>query len=170
MGCKCMWAPEGCCDTTEGGSVDWKDIQNKPFDKTEEKTVIFSGDVEMVGTDLGEIAFTEGIASTGLSSIPDEVTITVDGISTVVKTNAGSFPYNGKTLRVDISRDDDGNWSEIQFHQDGINNYTINDITIEAVIETIHPIDPEFIVLTSTNGTKYNLTVADDGTLSAVKV
>lgn len=34
--------------------------------------------------------------------------------------------------------------------------------------ETIHPIDPKYIVLTSPNGTKYNLSVADDGTLSAV--
>lgn len=35
-------------------------------------------------------------------------------------------------------------------------------------VETIHPIDEKLIVLTSPNGTKYNLTVADDGTLSAV--
>lgn len=34
--------------------------------------------------------------------------------------------------------------------------------------ETIHPIDQKYIVLTSPNGTKYNLSVADDGTLSAV--
>lgn len=37
--------------------------------------------------------------------------------------------------------------------------------------ETIHPIAEEFLpVLTSPNGTKYQLTVADDGTLSAVQV
>lgn len=35
--------------------------------------------------------------------------------------------------------------------------------------ETIHPIDPKFIVLTSPNGTAYNLSVSDDGTLSAVE-
>lgn len=35
--------------------------------------------------------------------------------------------------------------------------------------ETIHPMAPEFMpALTSPNGTKYKLTVADDGTLSAV--
>ena len=36
--------------------------------------------------------------------------------------------------------------------------------------ETIHPMAEEFIQLTSPNGTKYQLTVADDGTLSAVQV
>lgn len=37
--------------------------------------------------------------------------------------------------------------------------------------ETIHPMAPEFLpALTSPNGTKYQLTVADDGTLSAVAV
>lgn len=35
-------------------------------------------------------------------------------------------------------------------------------------VETIHPIDEKLIVLTSPNGTQYNLSVADDGTLSAV--
>lgn len=43
-------------------------------------------------------------------------------------------------------------------------------IKIEEVaeVETIHPIDEKLIVLTSPNGTKYSLSVADDGTLSAV--
>ena len=37
--------------------------------------------------------------------------------------------------------------------------------------ETIHPMAPEFLpLLTSPNGTKYQLTVSDDGTLSAVAV
>ena len=37
--------------------------------------------------------------------------------------------------------------------------------------ETIHPMAPEFLpALTSPNGTKYQLTVADDGTLSAVAI
>lgn len=37
------------------------------------------------------------------------------------------------------------------------------------VAETIHPMSEEFLpALTSPNGTKYKLTVADDGTLSAV--
>lgn len=38
------------------------------------------------------------------------------------------------------------------------------------ITETIHPMAPEFLpALTSPNGTKYQLTVADNGTLSAVK-
>lgn len=41
-------------------------------------------------------------------------------------------------------------------------------ISIRQEVETIHPIDPKFIVLTSPNGTQYKLTVADNGTLSAV--
>lgn len=36
--------------------------------------------------------------------------------------------------------------------------------------ETIHPMSEEYIQLTSPNGTKYKLTVSDDGTLSAVTV
>lgn len=45
--------------------------------------------------------------------------------------------------------------------------YTIK-IEEVAEVETIHPIDEKLIVLTSPNGTKYSLSVADDGTLSAV--
>lgn len=43
-------------------------------------------------------------------------------------------------------------------------------LTVEKIseAETVNPIDPKYIVLTSPNGTKYNLAVADDGTLSAV--
>lgn len=42
---------------------------------------------------------------------------------------------------------------------------------LTAMAETIHPMAPEFLpALTSPNGTKYQLTVADDGTLSAVAV
>lgn len=41
-------------------------------------------------------------------------------------------------------------------------------VSIEVATETIKTIDPKFIVLTSPNGTKYNLSVSDDGTLSAV--
>lgn len=45
------------------------------------------------------------------------------------------------------------------------------DITWDGVVETIHTMAPEFLpALTSPNGTKYQLTVADDGTLSAVAV
>ena len=48
----------------------------------------------------------------------------------------------------------------------------MNGSHIESFItETIHPMAPEFLpLLTSPNGTKYQLTVADDGTLSAVAV
>lgn len=42
---------------------------------------------------------------------------------------------------------------------------------VSQTTETIHPMAPEFLpALTSPNGTKYQLTVADDGTLSAVAV
>ena len=37
------------------------------------------------------------------------------------------------------------------------------------VKEAVHPMAPEFIQLTSPNGTMYKLSVADDGTLSAVR-
>ena len=41
--------------------------------------------------------------------------------------------------------------------------------TVTVREETIHPMAPEFLpTLTSPNGTKYQLTVSDDGTLSAV--
>lgn len=43
-------------------------------------------------------------------------------------------------------------------------------VSISGITETIHPMNEEFIRLTSPNGTKYQLTVADDGTLSAVAV
>ena len=39
-----------------------------------------------------------------------------------------------------------------------------------ATETVVTPIDDNFIVLTSPNGTKYNLAVSDDGTLSAVAV
>ena len=44
-------------------------------------------------------------------------------------------------------------------------------VSISELSETIKTIDPEFLpALTSPNGTKYQLTVSDDGTLSAVAV
>lgn len=50
-------------------------------------------------------------------------------------------------------------------------NATEPDITWDGVVETIHPMAPEFLpALTSPNGTKYQLTVADDGKLSVVQV
>ena len=39
-----------------------------------------------------------------------------------------------------------------------------------VVIETIHPIDPKYIVLTSSSGKKFNLSVDDSGTVSATEV
>lgn len=154
-------------EVTEVKKISGKYVEGMGYSEVA-KTVIFSGDVEMVGQDVADVYFTTGYAPTGLSSIPEEVTITVDGVSTVVAIPGGSFSYNGKNIRADISKGDDGNWSVISFHHGGNNNYTIEDITIEAVTETIHPINEKLIVLTSPNGTKYKLSVADDGTLSAV--
>ena len=131
-------------------------------------TTIFSGDVEMVGQDVGGVYFTSAYVPTGLSVLPEEVTITVNGESTVVKIDEGSFTYNGQSVSVGRSKDDNGDWTVLQFRHGGNSNYTIEGVTVTAASTVITPIDPKFIVLTSPNGTKYNLSVADDGTLSAV--
>ena len=53
----------------------------------------------------------------------------------------------------------------------GTDSSTEVTLSIYGPAETIHPMAPEFLpALTSPNGTKYQLTVADDGTLSAVAV
>lgn len=49
---------------------------------------------------------------------------------------------------------------------DGVSAH-VSELTYTA--EVVKPIDPKYIVLTSPNGTKYNLSVADDGTLSATE-
>ena len=151
-----------------GGECDWNTMKNKPFGIEIAKTTIFRGDVEMVSEAMGDVFITQGTVPSGLSSIPEDLTITVDGVSTVIKVGVGSFAYNGKNVHVDKSKDDSGNWTNLSFIHSGNTDYTIEDISIEAVTETVRPIDPKLIVLTSPNGTKYNLTVADDGTLSAV--
>ena len=132
-------------DKEELFSGSWNDLEDKPFGEESSAITIFSGNVDMVGQDVADVHFTTGYAPTGLSSIPEEVTITVDGVSTVVAIPGGSFSYNGKNIRADISKGDDGNWSVINFHHDGNNNYTIEDITIEAVAAVVKTIDSKYL-------------------------
>ena len=149
----------------KNGAVSWNDLQDKPFGdnadgtvnqmsgkyvegmgyKETKKTVIFSGNVEMVGKELGDVLIAQGTVPSGLSSIPEDLTITVDGVSTVIKVDVGSFAYNGKDVLVGRSKDDSGNWTNLSFFSDGNTDYTIEDITIEAVTEIIHPIDEKFL-------------------------
>lgn len=132
-------------DKDELFSGSWNDLEDKPFGEESSAITIFSGNVDMVGQDVADVYFTTGYAPTGLSSIPEEVTITVDGVSTVVAIPGGSFSYNGKNIRADISKGDDGNWSVINFHHGGNNNYTIEDITIEAVAAVVKTIDSKYL-------------------------
>ena len=69
-------------------------------------------------------------------------------------------------------------YAEFVFAGGGYTDYTVTcgegthqfELYYVVATETIHPMNEEFIRLTSPNGTKYQLTVADDGTLSAVAV
>ena len=59
----------------------------------------------------------------------------------------------------------DENWHD-KFESDGFEF----SIIIDKGSPVITPLDPKYIQLTSPNGTKYSLSVSDDGTLSAVPI
>lgn len=146
-----------------GGECDWNTMKNKPFGIEIAKTTIFSGDVDMplVMTDPTYVA--GGKVEVNLATVPEEVTVTAGGVSTVINSENQRFAYSGRNIALHLYAD------KVTFDCESFEGgFTIEDITIEAVTETVRPIDPKLIVLTSPNGTKYNLTVADDGTLSAV--
>ena len=102
---------------------------------------------------------------------------------TAVYSNCSAY---GNLGLVDAAYDDDGGnycillhpvdrgYSKVNFYiRNGKSTVgglsaTKNGETWVETVEIVHAIDPKYIVLTSPNGTKYNLSVADDGTLSAV--
>lgn len=157
----------------DGGVSSWNDLTDKPFgEETTVKEVlaecqpVYSEDMDgmSIFTEEREIDLTVGA----------EYIVNWNGVDyvCVAKETADGDVYLGNGMA--FTGDDSGEPFMVavvpsiglQFIDfDGSTTLTIS---IRQETKTIKTIDPKYIVLTSPKGTKYNLSVSDDGTLSAV--
>jgi len=147
-----------------------------------EKSVGFAGDTQTITFTTNE----NGYAEKGELSVYGDLIYKKDGVfysgvnctaeRPIEPVNADVYSYscfkyydaNGNYGGAIIIVTSAGYETYTEFHEFPANSEITLEIGPGGEVETIHPIDEKFIVLTSPNGTKYNLTVADDGTLSAV--
>lgn len=163
------------------GVTSWNDLEGKPFGV--ETTVGFTGETQTISFSTNDKGYA---AKEDFTLYGESRAIEMDGVFYVgvnVTDERPIEPVNADVYGYGCWKfyDADGNYGGAivivstagymdvtEFHEFPANS----EITIEygegGEVETVRPIDPKFIVLTSPNGTKYNLSVADDGTLSAV--
>ena len=123
-----------------GGECDWNTMKNKPFGIEIAKTTIFSGDVDMplVTTDPSYIAV--GKVEVNLATVPEEVTVTAGGVSTVINSENHRFAYSGRNIALRLYAD------KVTFDCESFEGgFTIEDITIEAVAAVVKTIDSKYL-------------------------
>ena len=118
----------------------WNDLEDKPFGEAVSMTTIFSGNIDMIGENIGDVSVTTGHIDLGLTDIPEEVVITVNGISTNVKLDEDGFYYGEQWINVGRYQD-----TGLSFHHGSNKAYTIENILIEAIVESINTIDPKYL-------------------------
>lgn len=163
-----------------GGASSWNDLKDKPFWEEREETILLNT-TTITTSSIGDhaIATVRGITSVITPGVLYEVSFDGetyscaaeenDKFGEILVGNAGlSAEYVAQYGAVDTGEpfclvQGDGRWIF------GTKESGEFSVSVKTVSEAIKPIDPKFIVLTSPNGTKYNLAVADDGTLSATE-
>ena len=154
------------------------------------KVVVEETAYRVNNSDFGTLVNPEPLENGSYASMPTEFSfesgktyrITVDGVPYIgtaeYREGYGNFGGGDGVPLVDENGGYHGvfvtamgaGYSNYFYYDEGPEEGHTGTFIIEEVaeVETVHPIDEKFIVLTSPNGTKYNLSVADDGTLSAV--
>lgn len=166
------------CNGGGGGVSSWNDLTDKPFEK-EIKTYAFDGVLE------GKDTIFDG----SYVKVSDDVP-TAEMMDNLYGYQDGSVMFNGQPMNKMSHFSNETVWHDRMF--DGLyicysthiveSDGSEHDVPSTGVYigtgflsysfkyEKTKPIDPEFIQLTSPNGTQYKLSVSDDGTLSAVAV
>ena len=176
-GKKAVWAPGG-----GSGPIDPKRLPvGYPY-KEGSKTVI-----EWDGNSEGRPSF--GSEVSGACKVSDEVFYNLAGcpitfiagdevveltLSEGVKATDNVYSYgdgiNQTSVLVVLGENAQNLETGTYFFKGSMSGMIMYVSKLTVSTETIHPMAPEFLpALTSPNGTKYQLTVANDGTLSAVK-
>lgn len=109
------------------------------------------------------------IFSDNQGNLLEDVVITEEMVSEIPGGNKGIYvQHNDYMMIASLFAEYNGSPAGTYFYH---NNYGLHVSELNITTETIQPMDEEFMpLLTSPNGTKYKLTVSDDGTLSAVAV
>lgn len=169
---KAMYIPAG------GKKAVWGPVDHNvlpegyPYtEASEERTQIW------LGTDSAGVTITDGTHSygnTGFGMYQDgECVIVFDGVEYPTGQDNITCLQFGDPNFVNYPF-----YANFEFAGGGYTEYTVTcgegthqfELYYVVATETIHPMAEEFIRLTSPNGTKYQLTVADDGTLSTMIV
>lgn len=163
------------CINGAGTNPSWNDLTDKPFGETEQLFEVLSE---------RECAFSEfatGVYSSQLDyvdvkslSVGDAVSVLFDGNTyELIVGSEGEVIYVGNISLAGMGTDTGEPFviALIVPQQNAMvvtaSSEPVHTIAVYEVTETIKPLDPKYIVLTSPNGTKYNLSVSDSGTLSA---
>lgn len=174
---KAVWAPVD-------GATSWNDLTDKPFDENGAimpealpEGYPYKEASEERFTVIPVVTITNGTHSdgnTGFVMYQDgECVIVFDGVEYPTGQDSVTSLQFGDPNFVDYPF-----YAEFVFQGGGYTEYTITcgegthqfELYYVVATETIHPMTEEFVRLTSPNGTKYQLTVADDGTLSTMIV
>lgn len=182
-----------------GGASYWAELKAKPFYATAgevvlEEQCLVTDDEGVVGTmGLQPIGVVAGdlyvIKWNGVEYACEGVAIEFEGLSCVVCGNLallktmlpsedGEEPSEEEAIYAAISAGEP--FLALFFGNEIVEAMNVTaqimvldgseEVTFAVHKPDIHPLDSRYIVLTSPNGTQYNLSVADDGTLSAVPV
>lgn len=161
-----------------GGASSWNDLTDKPFGEEREETLLLNA-TTIITSSIGDhaIATVKGITSVITPGVLYEVSFDGETYSCVAEEsaifgeilvgNSGlSAEYVAQYGAVDTGEpfclvQGEGRWIF------GTKESGEFSVSVKTVSKTIKTIDPKYIVLTSPNGTKYNLSVDDSGTLSA---
>lgn len=175
-------------EAKKGGATHWDNLDGKPFDAQMVSEEVFSANrLSFTPTGSGYALYTE--MNTLLDLVPGRVyTVSWAGEEFqcaakafeddendaagvvlgecavhVPNTPAGNGePFGIATIRVGAGS------SYTMTHFISHNGAYTGPVEIRFEGEVVTPLDPKFIILTSPSGTRYNLSVSDDGTLSAV--
>lgn len=160
-----------------GGVTSWNDLTDKPF--YSEKAfadIVWDGNIEgLVSVDDTYYKVSDAVLDDDAIKVGVITLSRSDGATEMPVSDIWEDAFSGvDVLNLDavvFVRKENASDGYVSFPETGVYFAKLgkNTTTKFSAPETIKPIDPKYIVLTSPNGTKYNLSVSDSGTLSATE-
>ena len=131
-------------DKDELFSGSWNDLNDKPFGEELSTTVIYSGNIEMpiIMTDPAYVAAAD--IPVDIVDVPDKLIVTVDETTYEIITGEYStFSYKGRNIHIEIYD------NTLSLHCESFDgDFTIENIVVEAVTETVNTIDSKYLTET----------------------
>lgn len=160
------------CINGAGTNPSWNDLTDKPF---YDNSIVIENKEMFDGAETDSSGrFLKLSGDTVPLDLLDEMLVYMD--------NGSKFPmadeWGLKSEEIAASEamavvyKDGASFSTFTFPTAGVYAIPIQDgysSVLKFVVEDIKPIDPKYIVLTSPNGNKFNLSVSDSGTLTATE-